>query len=172
MVSFFRRYTWPVPPFSVADIFLAPDQVNQTCQKIFQSVVRRRNGPAAQHVRARAGPADDGDSAGRPRPFTSTQPNVKANASRPASRNSISKCLSTIGFGCRISEYKRCSTTLPLPALVPERSPDCVVVVDDDGIFNLHLLHGPSDVRQASLEWKLGRVHAKDDEPFPVFLWL
>ena len=31
------------------------------------------------------------------------QPNVKANVSTPASRNSISNCRSTIGFGCRSS---------------------------------------------------------------------
>ena len=31
------------------------------------------------------------------------QPNVKANVSTPASRNSISNCRSTIGVGCRIS---------------------------------------------------------------------
>ena len=43
------------------------------------------------------------------------QPNVKANVSTPASRNSISNVRSTIGVGCRISWYNRCSMTVPLP---------------------------------------------------------
>jgi hypothetical protein len=43
------------------------------------------------------------------------QPNVKANASTPGPKNSISNCRSAIGSGCRISVYIRCSVTVPRP---------------------------------------------------------
>ena len=46
------------------------------------------------------------------------QPNVNANASTPASRNSIANVRSTIGFGWRISWYSRCSDGRSVAALV------------------------------------------------------
>jgi hypothetical protein len=54
----------------------------------------------------------------RPHPPVSietSQPNVNANASTPASRNSIAIVRSTIGVGCRTSWYSRCSLNIPLP---------------------------------------------------------
>ena len=46
-----------------------------------------------------------GESRRLPTPHVTNRhhPNVKQNASTPGSRNSISNCRSTMGFGCRIS---------------------------------------------------------------------
>jgi hypothetical protein len=55
-------------------------------------------------------------------------------------------------------------------SVVAEGPPDGVIAVDNDGILDLHRLHGPPNVRHAVFEWKLGRVRANHDESVPVFL--
>jgi hypothetical protein len=45
-----------------------------------------------------------------------------------------------------------------------------LVVVDDDGILDPHLLYGAADVIDVAFERKLGCVHANDDEPLLVLV--
>ncbi len=56
------------------------------------------------------------------------------------------------------------------PVLVLECAPDRIVVVDDDRIVDLHLLHGAANVVEILLECKLRSVRAETHEILLVLL--
>ena len=51
------------------------------------------------------------------------------------------------------------------PVVVVERLPDGEVVVHHDGVADVHLLDGPTDVVEVALEVELGRLDADDRQP-------
>ena len=56
------------------------------------------------------------------------------------------------------------------PVVVVEGTPDCVVAVDRDRVFDLQLPHRATDVVDVSFEGELRCVHADGDEILPVLL--
>ena len=52
------------------------------------------------------------------------------------------------------------------PVLIPEGTPDCVVVIDRNGILDPQPAHRTSDVVEVPFEHELGCVHSDHDEPF------
>src|SRR5262245_33484072 len=51
------------------------------------------------------------------------------------------------------------------PEVVCKGNPDCVVVVDRDGIGDSHVQHSPPDIVDIVLEPELGRMYADHDQP-------
>jgi hypothetical protein len=56
------------------------------------------------------------------------------------------------------------------PVLVPEGTPNCVIVIDRDGVLDPHLPHRTTDVVDVPFERELRCVHADHDERVPVLL--
>src|SRR5262245_28037824 len=48
------------------------------------------------------------------------------------------------------------------PILVPEGTPNDMIVVDRDRMVDLHVLHGPANVAYGLLEFELGRMDSDD----------
>src|SRR5438552_16796005 len=56
------------------------------------------------------------------------------------------------------------------PIVIVEGAPDRVVVIDRDGVFDVHLPHRTTDVVDVPFERELGRVYTDDDELLLVLL--